>query len=243
MNKLLSTIKWDMRFQLNNGLYLAGVVLSGVYIVIISLFPAESMQYVLPIVLLSDLSTMGMMFIAAILFFERGQGSIHAVVVTPLTTKQYLQSKVISLTIYVVAVSSTVVIVVSLLKHMPLNYLLMLLAITTIAVAYILGGFVLSTYYKNFTDFIFPLGLIFALSNLPLLWLFEIEALAPLKGLIYLIPSQGMVILLQAIFTAKPWYDLLYAIGYNSLVILLLYRAAIIKFNRKIIGRSSDIDG
>lgn len=237
MSKLLNLVKWDIKFQLNNGLYIAGAILSLVWLFVLIIFPASAMEYVIPIVVLSDVGTMGMLFIGAILFFEKGQGSIKAVVVTPMKPQTYIQSKVISLLIFVVLATFIVIIGPTLIKGIPINLIIFPAAIIIIATSYILLGFILSAYFKSFTDFIFPMGLVFMVLNLPLLFIFDISALEPFRRFVYLLPSHGMVILLKGMFEPQTARDLIYAVIYNLIIIRVLYWKSIQVFNQKVIGR------
>jgi fluoroquinolone transport system permease protein len=241
MQKLLNLVKWDIKFQLNNGLYIAGAVLSMVWIFVLILFPSTSMSYVIPIVVLSDVGTMGMLFIAAIVFFEKGQGSIKALIVTPVKPKTYIQAKVISLLCFVMLATFFVIIAPTIIKGISINLFMYTIAVTLIATSYILLGFILSAYFKSFTDFIFPMGLAFMILNLPLLYLFEIKSLEPFRGLMYILPSHGMVILLKGMFEPQKTLDLVYAVVYNIIIIRWLYLKSIKIFNQKVIGRQGDL--
>jgi len=243
MKRLLNIMKWDMIFQMNYKLYPVGVVITVVWIAILAILPGEIMEYALPIILLADLSTMGLMFIGAILFFEKGQGSIHAVIVTPMKTSDYLLSKVITLCAYIVLISTIVVVATAFIKGLTVNYLFVILATVLTSVAYTFGGFLLSSRYKKFTDFFLPMALVFGFFNIPLIWMFDVESVEAFRALIYVIPSHGLIILLQSMFEPQPWYDIAYAVVYNSFVIFVLYKLCIKSFNKKVIGRSSDIDG
>jgi len=242
MRILKNVLKWDIIFQIKYGLYLAGFVLSLVWIGVLSLFSGEALMIAIPIVLLSDVSTMGLLFIGAILFFERGQGSIHAVITSPLKTSVYILSKLISLTIFITIFTCFVVFAIALIKGMSVNVVFLLLSVVLISMEYVLLGFWLSTFFKNFTDFILPMGLVFAVFNLPLFTLFNIESLEAIKYAFYIIPTTGFVKLLQGLYSPQSIFDILYALIYNTLFIALLYKMCIKTFNTKIIGRSGDID-
>ena len=241
MQKLFNLVKWDIKFQSNNGLYIAGSVLTLVWIFVIILFPPESMSYVIPIIVLSDVGTMGMLFIAAIVFFEKGQGSIKALIVTPVKPKTYIQAKVISLLCFVLLATFFVIIAPTMIKGVSISLFFYPIAVILIATPYILLGFILSAYFKSFTDFIFPMGLVFMILNLPLLYLFEIKSLEPFRWLIYILPSHGMVILLKGMFEPQKALDLIYAVLYNMIVIRWLYLKSIKIFNQKVIGRQGDL--
>lgn len=242
MSRLLNTIKWDIKFQAKYGLYLAGMVLTAVWVGVLSLFSGEALFVAVPLVLISDVSTMGLLFIGSILFFEKGQGSINAVITTPLKTSEYILSKVISLTLFVFLFTFVLVGAISIIKGITSNFSILSLAVLLIAVEYILGGFYLTMFFKTFTDFLLPMGLVFGFFSLPLLAMFNLEALEQVKNLFYLIPTHGLIMLLQGMFETPSWATIIYAVVYNGLVIYVLYRLCVKGFNTKWVGRFGDID-
>jgi fluoroquinolone transport system permease protein len=224
------------------GLYTAGAVLTLVWVGILSLFSGEAIRLAVPIVLLSDISTMGLLFIGSIIFFERGQGSIAAVITTPLKTKEYIVSKIVSLTLFITMYSLLLTLLTSWFKGQTLNMLMLFIASVLIAVEYTLIGFYLSTFFKKFTDFLLPMGLVFAIMNLPIFTMFNIPALEAFDKLFYIIPSTGFVKLLLGLYTPLSGLDVMYALLYNGIVIVVLFKLCIKNFNTKIIGRSADLD-
>ncbi|MGB3366880.1 MAG: ABC transporter permease [Acidaminobacteraceae bacterium] len=163
-------------------------------------------------------------------------------ITSPLKTSIYVLSKLISLTIFITIFSFFVVFAIAIIKGMSLNIIFLFLSVVLISMEYVLLGFWLSTFFKNFTDFILPMGLVFVIFNLPLFTLFNIESLDVLKYAFYIIPSTGFVKLLQGLYSPQSIFDILYAIIYNTLFIVVLYKMCIKTFNTKIIGRSGDID-
>lgn len=242
MKRLLNAIRWDVRFQKNYGLYMAGTVLTLVWIGVLSLFNGEAMKLAVLVVLISDVSTMGLLFIGAILFFERGQGSIRAVITTPLKTKEYILAKVISLTFFITVFSVMLVVIISLIKGIQFSGFYLIVSVIVIAAEYVLIGFYLSTFFRNFTDFLLPMGLVFGVMNLPIFTMFNIPALESFRYLFYVIPSTGLVKLLQGLYEPQSLTIILYAILYNSFIIHLLFKLCVRNFNTKIIGREVDLD-
>jgi len=243
MRRLLNSIKWDVRFQVKYGLYLAGTILTLVWIGVLYLFNGDGVKLAIPVVMLSDVSTMGLLFVGAILFFERGQGSIRAVITTPLKTGEYIISKVVSLTLFISLFSMILTLAISMIKGLTINWIFLILSVVLIAAEYVLIGFYLSTFFKNFTDFLLPMGLLFGVLNIPIFSMFNIPAIESTKTLLYILPSTGLIKLLQGIYSNQSMMDVLYAIVYNLIIIFVLYRLCLKNFNTKIIGRAGDLDG
>lgn len=229
--------------QYKYGLIAAGIIMSTLWITVLMLFSPKMLPSVIPMVLLGDLATMGYMFIAAIIYFERGQGSINAVISTPVKTKEYIQSKIISFFIYILCVSLLVVYIVSFTKGLEVKFIFVLLSISITSVFYMLLGLVLATKYKNFTDFLFPTGIVFLLLFVPILALLNLKQIKFLDRFYYLWPTHGMILLMKGIYGSISIFNLIYAVGINLIFIWVLYKKCLKEFNRKIIGRRGDIDG
>jgi fluoroquinolone transport system permease protein len=67
--------------------------------VALSWIPPSGLKFVVPIVVFSDPSVLGLFFVGGIIMLEKLQGVIQSIVVTPLTTREFVLSKVISLSI------------------------------------------------------------------------------------------------------------------------------------------------
>ena len=103
--RILAAIRSDIKFQLKHGFYGIYAVVSIIYLIVLSFLPNEYLKYVLPTLIYSDPSGLGLFFFGGIVMLEKMQGIINYIVVTPLTTREYILSKVISLTLLAVVVS------------------------------------------------------------------------------------------------------------------------------------------
>lgn len=242
MNRLSTLIKFEFQLQWKYGLMPAGVLMSGMWLLILSFFPASAMTVAVPLVLLGDLATMGYMFIASMIYFEKGQGSIHAMMVTPIAIKEYIRSKLIALLIYIVCVSFIVVQGISSFKGLNPNYVYLILSIVFTAVLHMLLGVLFSAKFDSFTDFLFPTGLIFMFLMIPMISFFKIPAIQFMEIFYYLWPTHGLILMLRAIFAPISGLQLAYAVIYNSLIIVWLYKSSIKAFNQEVVGREGDID-
>jgi fluoroquinolone transport system permease protein len=236
-------MQWDVRIQAKYGLYIAGFVMTCMWFAVLLFFEGEALTYAVPIVLLTDVGTMGLMFVGAMLYFEKGQGSINAVVTTPLKVKEYILSKVISLTLFVVLYATLLVAAISQVKGLHIHWFYLMLSIILLSVLYTLGGILLSTLFKTFTDFVFPMGLVLGLFNIPLFSMIGNTFVTQIGPIFYLFPTYGSVLLLRGVYTPPTGFEVLYSVLYISLWCWVLFKLCIKQFNVKIIGRTGDIDG
>lgn len=243
MNRLSTLVKFEFKLQWEYGLIVAGLLMSTMWLLMLSFFPASSMAVAIPLVLLSDLATMGYMFIASMIYFEKGQGSIHVMMVTPVSIKEYLQSKIIALLIYVMGVSFIVVQGISIIKGLSPHYGFLVISIMMTAIVHMLLGVLFAAKFNSFSSFLFPTGLIFMVLMIPMLGFLNIPELQFMEALYYLWPTHGLILLLRGIYISLSSWQVIYALLYNGGLIYCLYRLCIKAFNQTIVGREGDIDG
>jgi fluoroquinolone transport system permease protein len=103
---LLKLTKFDIIAQYRQGFYLVYGIITVIYIFILASVPEEARQVVTAYFIVSDTSILGMVFVGAMVLLEKQQNILQSFFITPLKLSDYLWSKVISLTLIAVLVSS-----------------------------------------------------------------------------------------------------------------------------------------
>ncbi len=241
--RLSKLLKWDFALQVKYGLLMAAIVMTAVWLGIVSLLPAYTMDYVIPVAFITDFAVTGFLFISAMVFFDKGQGTLEAIVTSPIKVSEYIISKLISLCVLICLIASGLVIGVSLIKGMTVNYFFVFLAGILTSSFFILLGLNISTFYKSFTDMMMPMGILFGFLFIPLLVYAEAEVLSFLNYIVFLWPTYWMMRLIDAMLGNASIGAVIPGIFYILIMNYTLYRSAIKLFNRKVIGREADIDG
>lgn len=91
--------KVDMRFQYTQGFYGVYVLITILYMVLLSQLPDTVRQMAVPLIVFSDPSVVGFFFIGGIVMLENVQGILGYLAVTPLRSQEYLLSKLLSLSL------------------------------------------------------------------------------------------------------------------------------------------------
>jgi len=107
-NILPCLIKYDILFQMKQGFYLIYAILTAIYLLILFYLPNSVRMEVTAYLILSDTSVMGLMFVGALVLLEKQQNVLQSLFVTPLKLDDYLWSKVLSLTVIAIMVSSAI---------------------------------------------------------------------------------------------------------------------------------------
>ena len=230
MTRLLRTLRWDILFQWRYGLYLATAVSTVVVLIIVKQLPASVLDLGLPFVMFSDLALVGFYFIAALVLFEKAEGTLLALVVSPLRFGEYLASKLTTLTALAVVIS----LLVTLICYGPgFNWLLLIAAVALLSCFGLLVGLIAVAPHDTISAFFLPAqvySLLMAVPLVPFVGFFE-------HPVFYLWPTLGSLLLLRAAFVPAAVWQIGYGIVYQLVWIVLLAWVARRRFDRYVVGR------
>ncbi len=95
--RLLNLISGDMRFQYKYGFYLLFFVFSFIYIVTIKVLPISLWSKVGAILIFTDPTALGLVFMGAIVHFEISEKTLNSLCISPISPIEYLLSKLFSI--------------------------------------------------------------------------------------------------------------------------------------------------
>ena len=193
MKNLKKAIKSDFLFQLREGFFLIYFAISIIYLIILLVLPTSYLPIVLPILIFSDPAGIGLFFIGGIIMLERKQGIINYLIVTPLLVKEYILSKVITLSTLAVAVSLIVTVFTSITN--PINYIILITSTFLTANFFTLIGILIVLNCTNLNEYFIKVIPWMILLSIPCLSLIGI----PYGELFSIIPSVASI---QLIFGA-----------------------------------------
>ena len=128
-------LKKEITLQWRQGFWLVYFVFTAIYVTVLLNIPEKNRMLVSLILILTDTTMLGVIFIGALVLLEKQQAVIQSLFVTPLEPAQYVWSKTISL--------SLIAISMSILVYLPVwhfsAYTMLLLA----TIAFTAGTFVL----------------------------------------------------------------------------------------------------
>jgi fluoroquinolone transport system permease protein len=128
-------LKKEITLQWRQGFWLVYFVFTAIYVTVLLSLPEKNRMLVSLILILSDTTMLGVIFIGALVLLEKQQLVLQSLFVTPLEPSQYIWSKTISL--------SLIAISMSILVYLPVwhftTYTLLLMA----TIAFTAGTFVL----------------------------------------------------------------------------------------------------
>lgn len=181
MKLFINLLKWDLVLLFKYGILPVAIGIGVLYIALIYLLNIPNNIIVL--LIFSDPSMMGFIFVGVMILFEKQAGTTSALVVTPLQPWQYLLSKSISLSVPAIIVSLAMVFA----SKAGGSYFLVTIAVVLTSVLFLLLGFVGAQQVKTFNQYILiipmflvpfciPLVDYLGLWNSQLMWVFPTYA-------------------------------------------------------------------
>ena len=151
-NLLLILIKGELqRLTKYNVTTISFVVALMWFLILYFINDAGLLNSLLPMVLVIDATMMSIMFIGAIMFFEKSESTLSTMMVTPVSSQDFVLSKAIANTIHTVISSMLVVIVFFFVREVEIQWLLLILALIVSVFFHSLLGFFFSFHSKDFT--------------------------------------------------------------------------------------------
>lgn len=237
MSRLTTAMKTDVLVQVRSRLYTIGIG-AGLLVAVVLAWLATPAQLPawIPTLMLLVVGGSTMLYVAAMILFEKEQGTLNATIVSPLRASEYLWSKIVTLTALAVAESVVMVggamALMSFTQRLTLpNIPLLLAGIVTIGVIYTLVGIVLIVRYDKITDFLIPVSGVAVLLQIPFLYFIDWVR----SPLLLIIPTSAPTVLMQGAFGPLQTWEWLYACGYSAAIIVALTIWAHRAFHKHII--------
>lgn len=237
MARLLSAMKTDLLLQVRTHLYTIGIG-AGVLVaaVLAWLATPDQLPAWIPTLMLLVVGGSTMLYVAAMILFEKEQGTLKATVVSPLRPSEYLWSKIVTLTTLATVESIVMIggamLIMSFSQGLSLpNIPLLFGGIIAIGIIYTLVGILLIVRYDKITDFLMPMSAVAVILQLPFLYFIGwVES-----PILLVIPTSAPTVLMQGAYGPLETWQWLYTIGYTAALIIGLTLWAYRAFNRHII--------
>jgi fluoroquinolone transport system permease protein len=233
MSRLASALRLELTLQVRQKFLHAGIFSGLIWLAVLLPMPANLRPVAEPYVLVGDISIIGFFFIGGIVFFEKQERTLGAIVSTPLRFWEYVAAKLIVLVLISLFVAVTVATISSGLGY-DLAQVVVGVVLGTLVM--LLVSFISSLPFASVTDWFLAATIPLMLLSLPILFYSGVWP----NPVLYLIPSQGPLLLLGSAFdqvALAPW-QVVYAVLYPLVCVAGLCWAAKTAFGHYVIERS-----
>lgn len=221
-------LKKEISLQWRQGFWLVYFVLSALYIIVLFNIPRENRLMVSLIMILSDTTLLGVIFIGALVLLEKQQEVIHSLFVTPLEPGYYIWSKTISLSL----IATTMSILVFLPAGQFSAYSFLLLFCTAFTAAtFAMLGLGLAAGVNTLNQYF---GMLMGVSMLLIIPVVPYLLLDRHPAFLFLPYIASLDIMLGAIKPLTPWRmiaDLFFMAGWG----FIAYRYTLHRVNKKLV--------
>jgi fluoroquinolone transport system permease protein len=233
VTRYLAALRLELTLQVRQRFLHAAVFSGLIWLAVLMPMPRSLRPVAEPYVLLGDTSIIGFFFVAGTVFFEKQERTLGAVITTPLRFREYLTAKLTLL----VAISLGVAVVVATITH-GTHYQVgsVIVGVVFATLLMLLAGFISSLPFSSISDWFLAATVPLAILMLPILHYAGVW----LSPVLYLIPTYGPLLLFGAAFgqvALAPW-QLVYALGYPAVCVVILFRLAQAAFDRYVVAQS-----
>ncbi|MGF6989514.1 fluoroquinolone transport system permease protein [Lachnospiraceae bacterium PM6-15] len=210
--RFIKLLLGDIRFQMKYGFYLLYLTFSAVYIMLLLVFPETWREKVVSLMIYSDPAALGLFFMGAIVLLEKSERVLNALAVSPVTTIEYILSKVLSLA----AISTLVSLVLAVVAGSN-NVPMLLLSVALTSGIFTLLGLIVATKINSLNGYLMatvPLEILCVVP--PLIYLF-----CPTKLLRFFPLCSSMVLITGSVHSAG--YDIAILGLVFALLLVLAY--------------------
>jgi len=213
VTRLAAEIRLDMMVQARNRLYVIGVALALVLGAVGRwVFPAAALPLAISAFYLLFIGGSTYMFVASMILFERSEGTLEAIRVSPLRLGEYLLSKVTTLSAFALLESLIVLFVAFGIGGYGIAPLV--LGVLLLGAFNTLAGIAQVARHETVTDFLIPGAMmVMVVLQLPIFHLLGMWT----GTLWYLIPTRAPLLIIEAAFRPLTGLEWAYAVAYSML--------------------------
>ena len=229
MTQLKTMLKWDVILQSRYKIIHLSILSVIIYYISLVAIPSMNTTEFKTLYLFFDPTLIGIMFIGALVLFEKTENTLQALTVTPMETRTYFLSKIISLTVLSVV---SAFLFLFLAHGIDFQYGYMIAGIVLTSVFLILLGFLLVARCKSINEYLVIMMMAFLLLFVPPL--LDITGIYQ-NVIFYLWPSQASFLLFNGVFGTVSLNDTIYAVIYLIIWIVGCYYLAKKAFYKHIV--------
>ena len=234
MSNLKNMLRWEFTLLSRYKIIHISILSVILYFLTTQAVPDMNKPIFHTMLLFFDPAIIGIMFIGALVLFEKSENVLQALVITPMKTDDYLLSKITSLTILSIISAAIFIILLNVFSGIDFNILFLALGIILTSVMLILLGFILVSRVNSINEYLLAMLIAFlGLTFPPMLHLSGLYE----NVIFYLWPTQASFTLFTGVFNAitLELWEITYGISYQILWIGILYFLAKKAFYKHIV--------
>jgi len=242
MSNFMVLLQGELQRMKKYHIITASFITALIWIGILQFSSIKDVTNLFPIFIFVDATSMSMLMIGVTMFFEKQEGILKSLFVSPINKIQYISAK----TFANISSNLTTLIVLYiysiLVKEVHVNIFMLIGAVVLIAIFHSLVGFVLTFYSKDFTSML--IGMLkysFVLTIPVLLVQLSVIKSSFISNILYFVPTKAAMTLLQiASNTSIKSWEVVIALTYLIIGSYLLFIFVLKKFDQFAVKESGE---
>jgi len=234
MSNLKNMLRWEFILLSRYKIIHISILSVILYFLVTQAIPDLDRSIFHSLLLFFDPAIIGIMFVGALVLFEKSENVLQALVVTPMIVDDYILSKITSLTILSIISATIFITLLNIFSSVDFNILYLASGIILTSVMLILLGFILVSRVKSINEYLLAMVVSFlVLLFPPMLHLSGIYE----NVVFYLWPTQASLIIFTGVFNSDSLeiWEITYGIVYQLIWIGILYYLSKIAFHKNIV--------
>ncbi|HLR36298.1 MAG TPA: ABC transporter permease [Tissierellales bacterium] len=241
MNNFTTLLSGELQRMKKYNILVAGIFVALLWIGVLYFTDIDDITNMVPSLIFIDATSMSMLLVGATMFYEKQEGTMKTLLVSPINKTEYILAKVFANISSNVITLILIYVYAKVFKEVRLNFFGLVGGVILTAFFHSLIGFILTYNTKDFTEML--------MGMLKYTFIFAIPVLLEQIGLInneiiskilFIIPTKSSSILLQStsggMETWKIWLSLMYLIIASIVLFYIVWK----KFDDFAIKESGD---
>ncbi len=232
MSNFFVLINGEIQRMKKYNILTASIFVSLIWIGILHFINVEDVTNIIPLLIFMDATSMAMLLVGVTFIYEKQEGTIRTLLVSPISKAEYILAKNFSNIIFNIFSLVIMYGYSKLFKEVNLNFFAILGSVILVSFFHSMVGFLLTYFSKDFTDLLMGMmKYVFIFMTPVLLEEFNIITNNIFKKALYIIPTKASLTLLKgATGSYEPW-KIRMSILYIMLGIIILFYIVWKKFD------------
>ena len=232
MNNFLTLLFGELQRMKKYNIFTAAILVDLLWIGVLYFAKVEDITSLIPIIVYIDATAMSMVLVGATLFYEKQEGTIRTLLVSPISKSDYILAKIFA---NITSNLITLLLIYAygkIFKEVNLNLLGLIGSVVLIAFFHSLVGFLLTFNTKDFTEMLMDMMKYTFIFSIPVL----LEQMGLIKNeivdkILFIAPTKSAAVLLEATAGGVELWRSLFALIYLVAASFLLYYVVWKKFD------------
>lgn len=211
----------------------ASAVVALLWIGVLYLTELPDITFIFPLLIFVDTTSMAILMVGVTIFFEKQEGSLHTLLVAPISKLDYLLIKSIVTILSSVITLTVLYLYVYFFKTIGLSFFGLLGSVILVVFFHSLVGFLLTYRSRDFTGLLINMMKYMFIFMIPtLLEYVRVIQHDLVEMILYIAPTKAAMILLYSAAGESELWEIIYGLSYMGLGSIVLFIIVLKQFNQ-----------